>query len=398
MINQDASKSLLKNFDHSGLVRCAVYRGGTSRAVVFPADDVPSDPAKRDAFLLFAMGSPHFRQIDGLGGAHPVTSKVAIVGPSTRPECDIDYTFAQVDVARPMVDYSGVCGNISAAIGPFAIDSGLVRVEGNSAQVRIYNTNTDRVLISHVPVRDGRVEYDGDYTIDGVPGSGSKIFLDYSRSTGTLKGNLLPTGHACDKIRLSSGANIDATFCDLAYPCVFVDAAAVGLRGTESPSEIEQSADVIERQKEIRGRAAQILGLVDDWKKADADTPIKPLLVCVAPPSDADVLDGKLSASAIDLHARAFALNRAHETMAASGALCLAAASRVPGSVVQRVLRNGDRASPELRIGHPGGAMAIEIEVTSSHSEDLISVSRIGTGRTARPILEGSLFVPPRFR
>jgi hypothetical protein len=398
MTTQDASKSLLKNFDHSGQVRCAIYRGGTSRAVVFPAADVPIDPAKRDAFLLFAMGSPHFRQIDGLGGAHPVTSKVAIVGPSTRPDCDVDYTFAQVDVTRPMVDYSGVCGNISSAIGPFAIDSGLVRVEGNSAQVRIYNTNTDRILIAHVPVRDGRVEYDGDYAIDGVPGSGSKIFLDYSRSTGTLSGKLLPTGRPLERIRLSSGGEIELTFCDLAYPCVFVDAAALGLRGTELPTEIEQNADVIDRQREIRGRAAQLLGLVGDWTEADEASPIKPLLVCVAPPSDAEILGGRLAASAIDLHARAFALNRAHETMAASGALCLAAASRVPGSVVQRILRNGDRSAPELRIGHPGGAMAIEIEVAPLKSEDLISVQRIGTGRTARPILEGHLFIPPRFR
>lgn len=368
-----------------------MYRGGTSRAVMFLEQEIPPRGQARDEFLLRVMGSPHMRQIDGLGGGHPVTSKVAIVGKSPRTECDVDYTFAQVDVAQPRVDYTGVCGNISAAVGPFAIDAGLVRPTANPAQVRIYNTNIDRILTAQAPLRGERVRYDGDYEIDGVPGRGARILLDYSRTAGTLNGRLLPTGRVIETVVLKSGAEVEISFCDLAYPCAFIDASSLGASGFESAPEIEASAAIMRTQREIRAHAAVRLGLVDDVCDADRLSPIKPLLMCVtahrAGVDDESPLD-------VDLHARAFALNRSHESMPGSGAQCLAAASRIPGSIVNRLLDRTAVAAEELRIGHPSGMMAVEIAVQAAAVPDLIEIIRVGMGRTARPILDGSLLIP----
>ena len=375
-------------------IPCAIYRGGTSRVVIFRSGDVPASGEERDQFLLAVMGSPHLRQIDGLGGALPVTSKVAIVGRSDRSDCDVDYTFGQVLVERPVVDYTAVCGNASAAIGPFAIDSGLVPASsGTSTQVRIFNTNTARKFVAEVPTTEGAVDLAGDYAIDGVPGTGAKIFLDYRQAIGTHNGRLLPTGRSVDVIRLDDGRDIELSICDLAFPCVFVDARSLGLSGVERPDVLDGTPFMATVQQEIRGRAAVLMGAATDWTTIDETSPIKPMLCLVAPPVDTSTFDGRpITASQIDIHARGIALGRCHVAMAGSAALCLAVASRLSGTVVSRLLRNDDMAASALRIGHPSGQMEVEIDLSAGR--DAVTVRRVGMGRTARAVMAGTVYLP----
>jgi 2-methylaconitate cis-trans-isomerase PrpF len=184
------------------MLRCAIVRGGTSKGVFIMMNEYPEDPAKRDAVILAVYGSPDVRQIDGLGGADPLTSKHAIISPSTRPDADVDYTFAQVSIDKAFVDYRGNCGNISSAVGPFAIDEGMVAAVEPITTVRIRMTNCDRILLAQVPVKDGKAMVDGDYAIDGVPGTGAKIAMDWSAAVGAITGKLLPTGNAKDTIEV----------------------------------------------------------------------------------------------------------------------------------------------------------------------------------------------------
>lgn len=363
-------------------VPCAIYRGGASRAVFFMASDVPPPGSGRDAFLLKVMGSPHVRQIDGLGGAHPATSKAAIVGPSARKGCHVDCTFAQVDIEQARVDYSGLCGNISAAVGPFAIDSGLVAATGELTTVNIHATNINGMMRAFVPTHRGQVVQAGDYTIDGAPGSGAKILLDYSRAAGSLTGSLLPTGRSVDEIEMEDGSRVAITICDMVNPVVFVSAQSLHATGFESPAQIEADERLIARQREVRGAAAKMMGLVDHWRDADRLSPVKPYLIMVAPPRDAD----------IDVQARVIFMNRSHESMTGSGAPCLAVASRIAGSVVEVATRRRAASAESIRIGHPSGSMDVEIVVDRLEGGG-VEVKRAGIGRTARLILEGSVFV-----
>ncbi|MBN1318755.1 MAG: PrpF protein, partial [Anaerolineales bacterium] len=216
-------------------IRCAFMRGGTSRGLFVMRNELPADPVMRDKVILRMYGSPDIRQIDGMGGADSLTSKLAIIGPPTRTDADVDYTFAQVSITKPLVDYKGNCGNISSAVGPFAIDQGLVEPVEPVTTVRIHQTNTDKLIIAQVPVVNGMARVEGDYKIDGVPGTGARIGLDFSDTAGAVTGSLLPTGHPMDRMDVPGVGPIDMTIVDAANPCVFVRAADLGIRGTETP-------------------------------------------------------------------------------------------------------------------------------------------------------------------
>lgn len=372
-------------------VRCAIYRGGTSRAVFFRVDDVPPRGRERDEFLLAVMGSPHIRQVDGLGGAHPATSKVALVGTSTREDSDVEYTFAQVDVGHPRIDYTGICGNISAAVGPFAIDSGLVAAGRDSTTVRIFNTNIGRVIRAAVPTADGATVVDGDFAIDGVAGTGAPIVLDYSATAGTLNGRILPTGKATDRLFLADGRPVDATICDLAYPAVFVASSSAGLDGTESPAEIEANPTALSILGEIRALAAVRLGLAQDVMLAGEASPLKPIVMLVSRPATKPLQPDQ----SLHISSRAFVMGRIPDALPGSGALCLATAARVPGSVVRSATVTSDGG--RLRIGHPSGHIDIQIEVEATSSgPDPILVRSVTMARTARPIMDGRVFIQAR--
>lgn len=246
--------------DHSPdqiAVRCVLMRGGTSKALFFHEQDVPPPGVRRDRFLLRAMGTPDVLQIDGLGGSRLVTSKVAIISKSPRADADVDYTFAQLDVERALVSYDANCGNISSAVGPFAIDEGLVDAVEPVTAVRIFNTNTQKMMIAKVQVAGGKARVLGDCAIAGVPGTGAEILMDYAGTVGAKTGKLLPTGNVIDVITLEDGRRVEVTIGDAANPCVFIAAKDLGLGGSELPIPITNDRALIETIGEIQARPAQ---------------------------------------------------------------------------------------------------------------------------------------------
>ena len=376
-------------------VPCAILRGGTSKGIYFKAADLPPPGAQRDRLLMAVLGAQDLLQIDGLGGSRLVTAKLAIVGPPTHPQADVDYTYGIVPPGQGRVVYTSNCGNISAGVGPFAIDAGLVDARGADTPVRIHNTNTGKLLVAHVPVADGGARVAGDYAIPGVPGTGARIFMDYRGTVGAKTGRGMPTGRAQDRITLSDGRAFDTSLCDVGNPCVFVAAQALGLSGSELPDQIDANAPLLATLKELRARAAALLGLCGDWREADTASPALPLVVLVAPPAGyADAQGRTVPAEAMDLRARLVFYGRCHESMAGTGAICTSACASVAGSVVQQATRpEGERVAPaSLHIGHPLGAMRVEVQGHARADEPLV-FEALGFARTARRLMDGVAWV-----
>lgn len=375
-------------------VRCTLMRAGTSKGIYFHEADVPPAGPARDRFLKRMMGTPDVMQIDGLGGSRLVTSKVAIINRSARPDADVDYTFAQVDVEKDIVEYGYNCGNISSGVGPFAIDEGLVEAGGPVTVVRIYNTNTDKILVAKVPVHNGKARVRGDLAIAGVPGTGAEILMDYSGTVGAKTGKLLPTGNATDDITLENGTAVTVTLCDVANPCVFTHASSLGLTGSELPDAIMGNAAAMATILELQAKASQRLGLTADWRGLGNIG--LPLFVMVAEPATYTDMNGASHAAGdADLRARLLFLGKCHESMAGTGSMCTAAASRVPGSVVHQVLSAESRASGALRIGHPLGVMHLVVRVDpASAGAAQPRFEALGFSRTARRLMDGVVYVP----
>jgi hypothetical protein len=378
-------------------VRCSILRGGTSRGVFFLENDLPSDRAAIEPILLDVFGSPDIRQIDGLGGATSQTSKAAIIGPPTRPDADIDYTFAQVSVTDALVDWGGNCGNISSAVGPFAIDQGLVRAVEPVTTVRIHNTNTAKVIVAHVPTANGRARSEGDYAIPGVPGTSARVLLEFDDPAGSVTGRLLPTGRACDEITLADGRTFQVSVVDAGNPTVFLRAADIGLRGTELPLEIEAATDATSILEEARGVVAEMLGLVGDRRDATRVTPGLPKVGFVSAPTDYATSDGgRVTAGECDVVGRLMSMQTAHRSYMTTGAIATAAAAFVPGTMVAEVVRRrAERPEAKtIRIGHPYGVM--HAVVRADDPADPATIRAIAVGRTARHILDGLVWVRRR--
>ncbi|WP_342642096.1 2-methylaconitate cis-trans isomerase PrpF family protein [Rhodoligotrophos ferricapiens] len=376
-------------------IRCTLMRGGTSKGVYLHEHDLPAPGPKRDALLLRMMGTPDVMQIDGLGGTHLVTSKIAIIGPSTRADADIDYTFAQAELDKPVIDYTGNCGNISAGVGPFAIDAGLVRPQEPVTEVRIHNTNTGKIMIAQVPVIRGRAKVKGDFAIAGVPGTGAEIFMDYRLTAGAKTGKVLPTGNRTDILELESGQKLEVTICDVANTIVFCRARDIGLRGDEGPEDINHNHGLVDRLREIRGKAAERIGYASSWTRVDEESPFLPFVVFVSEPSAYKTLNGQpVEAGDMDFKARLIFMNRCHESMAGTGSMCIAAASRVPDSIVNQQLTNGASEKETLSIGHPSGVMHVTVKTRKANNEEGMEIDALGFSRTARRIMDGTVYVP----
>lgn len=373
-------------------LRCVLMRGGTSKALFFHEADVPSPGPARDRLLKRAMGTPDVLQIDGMGGSRLVTSKVAIIQRSTHPGADVDYTFAQVDVDRDTVGYDANCGNISSAVAPFAIDEGLVEATEPLTTVRIHNTNTGTMLVAKVQVRGGKARVAGDCAIAGVPGTGAEILMDYTDTIGAKTGRLLPTGEVVETVLLEDGRRIEVSVVDAATPCVFIAAESLGLSGSELPPDISADRALIETLGEIQGKAGERIGLYAHWR--DVHLPGLPLAVIVAPPADyVDVNHAAVQAGDCDLRARLVFLGKCHDSMAGTGSMCTAAASRVPGTLVHRAV--GTRAATNtLRIGHPLGVMEVKVVARAGASPAQTTFSALGLTRTARRLMAGTVYVP----
>ncbi len=376
-------------------IRCTILRGGTSKGVYLLKHDVPPPGPTRDRLLKRIMGTPDILQIDGLGGSRLITSKMAIVKRSSRPDADVDYTYAQVVLDRDLVMYSSNCGNISAGVGPFAIDAGLVAVTAPITPVRIHNTNTGKILVAHVPVAGGRAKVTGDFAIDGVPGTGAEIRMDYANTIGAKTGRILPTGQVTDMLELENGRSVAVTICDVANPCVFVHAQDVGLEGSELPDAFASDTGLIERLREVRGKAAQLIGFCDDWHDVDRQSPGLPLLVAVSEPKAYRTMRGEtVEPEAADMRARLVWYNKCHESMAGTGSMCTAAASRLPGSVANRVIGTPAATKDKLRIGHPMGVMTVNVQADPANELGGMSFSALSFSRTARRIMDGFVYVP----
>jgi 2-methylaconitate cis-trans-isomerase PrpF len=374
--------------------RTVVMRGGTSRALFVMRGELPAGAVDRDRAILRMYGSPDVRQIDGLGGADPLTSKLAIIGPATRPDADVDYTFGQVSITEPFIDYAGNCGNISAAVGPYAIDEGLVDAVEPITTVRIHQTNTDSILIAQVPVKNGKAAVEGDYHIAGVPGTGAQIALDFSDTAGAVTGKLLPTGNPVDRLDVPGLGPIDISIVDAGTPCIFVRAQDMGLTGIETPGEIDADRDLNERIERTRGTAAAKVGIVESWEDAAKKSPYLPFFALVSPPSDyvAFTTGQTVQAADVDFVARLLFMLRMHKAYPVTGTVCTGAAAKIPGTLVYEVARPASRQQTVTRIGHPAGVISVDAQVRETGEGP--QLVRAALGRTARRLMEGYAFVP----
>lgn len=372
-------------------LRCAIVRGGTSKGVFIMRNQLPADPILRDKAILAIYGSPDLRQIDGLGGADTLTSKLAIIGPSTKEGADVDYTFGQVSITTPFVDYGGNCGNISSAVGPFAIDMGLVEPVEPVTTVRIHMTNTGRILTAQVPVKGGKAAVDGDFAIDGVPGTGARITLDWSDVVGGITGKLLPTGSPKDLIE-AGGKEYQVSVVDAGNVVVFVRAEELGLTGTETPNQIDENQALMDRIEEIRGKVCQKIGMVERWEDAKTKTPYQPFFAMVSPPADHTCFNGtQVAADQVDVVSRLTFMLKMHKAYPVTGTVATGAVSRVKGSVVWELLDEQAKQESVLRIGHPSGV--IPVEALADSGEEHTQINKLGVYRTARMIMEGQVYV-----
>ncbi len=361
---------------------CVIMRGGTSKAVCFKREDMPSDESKWTEFLLDVMGSPDAKQIDGLGGANSLTSKVAIISCSNEPGVDLDYTFAQVSLTQEVVDMKGNCGNISSVAAPFAIEQGLVKVDPNASRISlvIKNTNTDKLIEAEVEVSNGLYVPEGDTVIPGVPGSGSNIGLIFHGSEGALTGKLLPTGQTVNRVLTSKG-EVVISIVDSANPLVFILAEDVGLIGTELASDFDQATlDYIE---EIRSIAASLCGFASE-KEATLKSPAVPKATIISKAQAYKDVKGKdHDLTDMDISVRMMSMQKPHQALAITGAVCISAASKIKGTLVEQMVTGGGES---LRIAHPGGVMETHIQM---ENDDVKSVQVL---RTARRIMQGDVF------
>lgn len=374
-------------------IPCAILRGGTSKGLYLLEKDLPPAGPVRDAVLLRLMGSPDARQIDGLGGSYSVTSKAAIVAPSLHTGADVDYTFAQVSITQPTVSYAGNCGNISSGVGPFAIEAGLVPAQEGLTRVRIYNTNTGKVMLERVLVKDGQVCYAGDTAIPGVPGTAAPVKVEIQDPAGAVCGALLPTGQAAEQLEVAGIGAVEVSLVDAANPLVFVRAADLDLTGLEMPSLLDADPALLERLERVRAAAAVRLGLAECWQEAAIKTPGVPKLCLLAPPAAYTAANGHLyTEGEMDLHGRMLSMQKAHQTYALTGAMCTAAAAAIPGTLVAQTMRPGADAGT-LRIAHPGGVMVAGAEYTQDGTACPVIRSAYGI-RTARLLMRGTAYIP----
>ncbi len=379
-------------------IRCTILRGGTSKGVYLKESDLPADAESRDRIILAMFGSPDKRQIDGLGGADPLTSKVCIIGPPPQdevcaPGAQLSYTFGQVGIDEPMVDYRGLCGNLTAGVGAYAIWENLVRPIEPMTPVRIFNTNLNRLLVCEVPVENGHPKETGDYVVPGVPGSGAMIQVDFSDTVGGSTTGLLPTGNPVDRLDLPGIGALDVSLVDIGNAHVFVRARDLGISGAETAAAIDADGELCDALETIRAHAAAVMGIVSDPAQAKVESPAIPMVAMVASPCDYEnvIEQCTVKAGDVDFLARLMFMQQMHKTYAATSIVCTGIASRIPGTVVREMCRPETLDQMTVRIGHPAGV--IETESKVQREGECFVVNRATLGRTARRIFKGQVFV-----
>jgi 2-methylaconitate cis-trans-isomerase PrpF len=372
-------------------LRAIFMRGGTSKAVMFRREDLPAERKQWDAIFLQVMGSPdaNGRQLDGMGGGISSLSKICVAGPPSRPDADVDYTFAQIAVREALVDYGGNCGNMSSAVGPFAVEEGLLpALPDGEAVVRIHNTNTSKIIVARFPVMGGALAAEGALEIDGAAGRSAPIRLEFLDPGGAKTGKLLPTGKACDELQLGAHGSVAASCVDAANPCVFVAAGELGKSGTELPDDLDRDAALLDRMEHIRRAASVRMGLVRDFDGA-ARLASVPKVAMVCAPQAAPTLSGPtLAASESDICVRMISVGQPHRAVPVTGAICLAVAARVPGAIPNHLCR---ASSGPISIGHPSGTTLVDAAVSADGPGGSAYAQHGAVYRSARRLFEGNV-------
>ena len=372
-------------------IKATFVRGGTSKALCFHVDDLPADKSLWDDIFLHVMGSPdgYGRQLDGMGGGVSSLSKIIIVGPSAHPHADVDYTFVQVDVTGTVVDYGGMCGNMSSAVGPFAVDEGMVPIpDDGQVTVRIINTNTNKLFNATFAVKDGKTVEQGDFEISGVSQSGACIKLDYLSPAGAVTGHGLPTGNTRDVIEDRDLGTVEVSLVDASNPMVYVRASDVGCTACETPADLDKNTQLMHALERIRCQSAVLMGMA----KTPEDAPmVVPKIAIIGGADDFTALDGQVyKGASYHIAVRVVSMEKFHNAIPLTGALCIAVASSITGTLVN------DIASPKgiLHIGNPSGILPVQADVQKQKdSFDVVSASAF---RTQRRIMEGAVLCPAK--
>ncbi|HLZ67632.1 MAG TPA: PrpF domain-containing protein [Aliidongia sp.] len=365
-------------------------RGGSSKGIVVRGRDLPAAPAERDRALLAIMGSPdpYGRQLDGMGGGLSSVSKVVIIDPPSRPDADVDYLFAQVAVDEAVVDYGANCGNMSAAVGPYAVEHGLVATQDGEALVRINQLNTGKIIHARFAVADGKAVTAGDLAIAGVAGTGARIRLDFLDPGGAVTAALLPTGHVVDRVESADFGAIDMTLLDASNAAAFVRATDIGLTGAELPEAIEAIPGLMAKLDRLRRQAGVLMGLAD---RPEAVGPSNPRLVIVATPAPFQTLSGEtVQAAAHDVGVRMLNMGRVHRAIALTTAMGVGIACRIEGTVAQQ-LTVATGSADEVRVGNPSGVVSVGAEVRRT-SDGWVCDSGV-VYRTARTLMRGEVAI-----
>ena len=365
---------------------CVYMRGGTSKAVFFHEKDLPEDKSGWDEIFLKVMGTPDVKQIDGMGGTVSSTSKIAVISPSDCQDVDVNYTFRQVDIVIPRVDGSANCGNISSAVGPFAIDEGLVHAVEPITVVRILNTNTNKIIEEHVRVENGRAMVHGDEVIKGVPGTGSRIDMYFEDPAGSRTGKLFPTGQKKEIFDVPGYGPAEVTVLDCSNPRVFIKASDLGIKGTELV-ELNQNKDVMEHIERIRGMAAVKCGFVENWEEARTKSTSAPKVSIVSAPQDYVDMDGnQVKAEDMDICVRAVSVGALHKAYPMTVAVGTGSAARIAGTIVSEIAVN-DKGADVVRLGHSSGITDVDVKMDGEN------VLKGGVTRTARRIMDGYVYI-----
>ncbi|MBE90275.1 MAG: PrpF family protein [Rhodospirillaceae bacterium] len=378
-------------------IPAAFIRGGTSNAIVFKQEDLPEDKALWDELFLAAMGTPdpNGRQLNGMGGGISSLSKVCIVGISDNPEADIDYTFAQIGVKEANVGYAANCGNMSAAMGPFAVDEGIVEPQMINGQgmVRVLNTNTNKILHSFFDVDEGMSAVDGDYELKGVAGTGAPVRMAFQNPAGASTGKLLPTGNVRDILDIPGMGQIEVSMVDAANTVIFVKAETVGMKGTELPDEIDANIELMKKLELIRSHAGVVMGFGKTPEDVSRNSPVTPFIGFVSPAQDVTLMSGDtLTASQGSLTARILSSGNCHRALPLTCTMCTSTASRISGTIPNEVATPAKSPEEDIIVMHGSGSIDVNVTVYEKNGEWY--VDQTSAYRTQRRLFDGQVYIP----
>lgn len=367
-------------------------RGGICKGCIFHKEDLPESRDEWDSIFLQAMGNPDPKQMDGLGGTISSNNKIVVVWKSGEQDVDVEYLAGQVIVGKNQVDYKSNCGNMTLAVGPFAVEEGMVDIVEPVTTVRMLNRNTDKYINITVPIEDGTFAQNGDFAIDGVGGFAAELKAKFMNPAGTKTGVLLPTGNVVDVLEIEGFGSVEATILDVSNPTVLVRAEDIGLKGTEIPEEVNSDKEVCDLLEKIRGTAAYIMGFAKDLKDAKVNSPAVPKVGFVtAPKTYTDIEERVIKAEDMDVCARIISIFECHKALPLTSASATAVAAFLEGSIVNKVVSELKLEQKGIRIGHPSGVTIMYPEIRIDGND--INVSSVAVQGTARRIMDGTVYI-----